>query len=381
MRVLFRNWILFLATTTECIVNMGDAIAVDPDFYTMEEDGNQDDFNSETTSIASTIAKGIIENGRRYQAMKENDYWSPSDEQQFESLENGHMVCLVLDYHEKNPLHRSPIKENPKHILDIGTGKGSWAIDMADSYPSATVRGVDIFPPPVTWMPPNCIFEVDDVLREWTWREPFDLIHLRILLGAFDDAGWTTLYHRCYDNLEPGGWIEQLEFDIRLYSDDGSLKEDSLLAKWGDNFIACGKRAGRSLTTQETMKAEIEKTGFVDVHEHVYRLPLGPWAKNEILKEAGRINYHHWSSGLEGYAMWLLTKFGAPEPWTTDEVHVYLASIRKELADSKIHAYQYVRRVWARKPTEKEAKTMEAEVKVKQEEKSDSVEPNIKQEE
>jgi len=133
-----------------------------------------------------------------------------------------------------------------------------------------------------------------------------------------------------------------LEFDIRLYSDDGSLKEDSLLARWGDNFIACGKRAGRSLTTQETMKAAIEKAGFVDVHEHLYRLPLGPWARNEVLKEAGRINYHHWSAGLEGYAMWLLTKFGAPEPWTTDEVHVYLASIRKELADSKIHAYQYV---------------------------------------
>lgn len=347
---------------------MGDSIAVDPDFYTMEEEAYQDDFNSETTSIASTIAKGIMENGRRYQAMKENDYWSPSDEQQFESLENGHMVCLVLDYHQKNPLHRSPIKENPKHILDIGTGKGSWAIDMADSYPSATVRGVDIFPPPVTWMPPNCIFEVDDVLREWTWREPFDLIHLRILLGAFDDAGWDTLYRRCYDNLEVGGWIEQLEFDIRLYSDDGSLKEDSLLARWGDNFIACGKRAGRSLTTQETMKAAIEKAGFVDVHEHLYRLPLGPWAKNEVLKEAGRINYHHWSAGLEGYAMWLLTKFGAPEPWTTDEVHVYLASIRKELADSKTHAYQYVRRVWGRKPTEKETKAMEAEVKVKQEE-------------
>lgn len=91
---------------------------------------------------------------------------------------------------------------------------------MADSYPSgslfpflllpkqflinlATVRGVDIFPPPVTWMPPNCIFEVDDVLCEWTWREPFDLIHLRILLGAFDDAGWTTLYHRCYEYVFP----------------------------------------------------------------------------------------------------------------------------------------------------------------------------------
>lgn len=52
-------------------------------------------------------------------------------------------------------------------------------------------------------MPPNCIFEVDDVLREWTWREPFDLIHLRILLGAFDDAGWDTLYRRCYECVFP----------------------------------------------------------------------------------------------------------------------------------------------------------------------------------
>lgn len=47
-------------------------------------------------------------------------------------------------------------------------------------------------------MPPNCVFEVDDVLREWTWREPFDYIHLRILLGAFDDAGWSLVYERCY---------------------------------------------------------------------------------------------------------------------------------------------------------------------------------------
>ncbi|KAJ5241800.1 uncharacterized protein N7469_000127 [Penicillium citrinum] len=309
---------------------MGDSIAVDPDFYTMEEEAYQDDFNSETTSIASTIAKGVhLVDGNRYQAMKENDY------------------CIYLT--------SAQVKDHGQLTWQIATHPQLFAVWISSL-------------PPVTWMPPNCIFEVDDVLREWTWREPFDLIHLRILLGAFDDAGWDTLYRRCYDNLEVGGWIEQLEFDIRLYSDDGSLKEDSLLARWGDNFIACGKRAGRSLTTQETMKAAIEKAGFVDVHEHLYRLPLGPWAKNEVLKEAGRINYHHWSAGLEGYAMWLLTKFGAPEPWTTDEVHVYLASIRKELADSKTHAYQYVRRVWGRKPTEKETKAMEAEVKVKQEE-------------
>ncbi|KAJ6118930.1 hypothetical protein N7471_013550 [Penicillium samsonianum] len=122
-------------------------IAVDPDFYSMATGYGMDpqDFQSETTSIASTIARG------RYQATKENDYWGPSDEQQFEAFEIG---------------------------------------DVADLYPSAIVRGVDIFPPPVTWMPPNCVFEVDDVLREWTWTESFDFIHMRLMYGAFPPEGW-----------------------------------------------------------------------------------------------------------------------------------------------------------------------------------------------
>lgn len=63
----------------------------------------------------------------------------------------------------------------------------------------ATVRGVDLFPPPVSWMPPNCVLEVDDILQEWTWREPFDLIHLRVMIGAFDPAEWNRLYKQCYE--------------------------------------------------------------------------------------------------------------------------------------------------------------------------------------
>lgn len=63
----------------------------------------------------------------------------------------------------------------------------------------ATVRGVDLFPPPVSWMPPNCVLEVDDVLQEWTWREPFDLIHMRIMIGSFDPTEWNRVYKQCYE--------------------------------------------------------------------------------------------------------------------------------------------------------------------------------------
>ncbi|KAJ5110278.1 hypothetical protein N7532_002923 [Penicillium argentinense] len=336
-------------------------IAVDPDFYSLETGASTDplDFQSETTSLASTIAKGRFENGRRYQATKDDDYWGPSDEQQFEAFEIGHMVFLVLDHYQDNPLFRAPIGDSPKHILDIGTGQGSWAIDVADMYPSATVRGVDLFPPPVTWMPPNCVFEVDDVLREWTWREPFDFIHIRLMYGAFPPEGWDQLYKQAYDALEPGGWIEQMEFDVRVRSDDDSLKEEHQLWGWGNMFIKCAERAGRSLNIHETMRNSIEKAGFVKVHEKKSRIPLGPWPKDKVLKEVGQLQYAHWNAALEGWAMWLLTHFGEPEPWTKEEVHVFLAKVRVELKNPHIHGYNWINRVWARKPTEEELKSKE----------------------
>ncbi|KAJ5547566.1 hypothetical protein N7513_004800 [Penicillium frequentans] len=333
-------------------------IAVDPDFYTSDPGYGTEpqDFHSETTSITSAIAKGRFENGRRYQSIKEDDYWGPSDDQQFEAFEIGHMMFLVLDHNQDNPLFRAPVGSSPKNILDIGTGQGSWVIDVADMYPCANVRGVDLFPPPVSWMPPNCVFEVDDVLQDWTWRDPFDLIHMRLMYGALPPDGWLKLYKQAYDALEPGGWIEQMELDVRVYSDDGTLTKDHKLWGWGDMFIRCSERAGRSLRTHETMRSAMESAGFVDVHEEKYKIPIGPWPRDKLLKEAGYLQYAHWNAALEGWAMWLLTHFGEPEPWTKEEVQVYLAQVRAELKDPTIHAYEPANRVWARKPTQEESR-------------------------
>ncbi len=39
-----------------------------------------------------------------------------------------HLVALILEANRDNPLFRAPIGEDPKQILDLGTGKGTWAM-------------------------------------------------------------------------------------------------------------------------------------------------------------------------------------------------------------------------------------------------------------
>lgn len=54
--------------------------------------------------------------------------------------------------------------------------------------------------------------------------------------------------------------------------------------------------------------------------------------------------------GVEGYSMYLLTRFGEPEPWSAEEVNAHLDGVREEMANRKFHSWLPVRRVWAQKP-------------------------------
>lgn len=63
-----------------------------------------------------------------------------------------------------NELHRAPMIKNhlPARILDLGTGTGIWAIDMADKYPEAEVIGVDLSVIQPKWWANPCVSITDD---------------------------------------------------------------------------------------------------------------------------------------------------------------------------------------------------------------------------
>ena len=44
-------------------------------------------------------------------------------------------MYLLLETPRDNLLFRSPV-DNPKYILDVGTGSGTWALDAAEKFPN-----------------------------------------------------------------------------------------------------------------------------------------------------------------------------------------------------------------------------------------------------
>ena len=68
---------------------------------------------------------------------------------------------------------------------------------------------------------------------------------------------------------------------------------DSYLANWDPTFVKIGGTSGKKFDTGDTMKGKIEATGFENLQEKLYKVPLGDWAKNPVLREAGKFNRLH----------------------------------------------------------------------------------------
>lgn len=147
---------------------------------------------TDTTSLRSSITKYREEGGRTYHAYGSTEHWGPNDEKAQDQQDlSHHLWTLAL----KGKLFIAPI-ESPRQVLDLGTGTGIWAIEMADQFSETQVTGIDVSPIQPAWVPPNAKFEVDDYNNAWVDREKYDLIHARELLGSVPN--WVELYRKAF---------------------------------------------------------------------------------------------------------------------------------------------------------------------------------------
>lgn len=85
-----------------------------------------------------------------------------------------------------------------------------------------------------------------------------------------------------------------------MLCDDDTLPADSLISGWGPMFVRCCEKTGKHLDTTNTFRSRIEAAGFQNVHEKTYKVPIGEWVKDPVLKEAGKFQKMQVLSGLEG---------------------------------------------------------------------------------
>lgn len=235
-------------------------------------------------------------------------------------------------------LHLAPITE-PHNILDLGTGSGIWAMDMADKHPEARVIGVDIASTQPQWVPPNCEFEIEDIENDWLWRpDSFDFIFGREILMAIRD--WSKVIQQAYDHLKPGGYLELASTVAKVGCDDDTWNEeiakDSAYNKIGLTFFELHQALEVDPAAPLKWKSQLTEAGFEDVEEYVFKIPTNPWPKDKRLKQIGAFEITQFRDGVAN-----LFERGWTQVLMRDraEFEIIMAKARQECMDRTRHTY------------------------------------------
>ena len=307
------------------------APSIQPDFDIDDEAYAESTTTSYVTSIASEISRGILENERIYPNYGNHNYGMPVDEAEMDRMDLQHRKYELL----LNDRHfLAPISDSPQNILDLGTGTGIWALDVADMFPSAQVIGVDIAPIQPKWVAPNCHFEIDDIESDWLWKKNhFDFIHLRDPLLVVRD--WPKLMEQIYDHLKPGGWCELTTIYPVPTSDDGSMPPNSGFKTYCDRLMEAAVIFGAPIMAPHFAEY-LRVSGHINVRENIFKIPSSPWPKDPRLKKIAVLEMTNVIAGATAFGLRMFEKvFG----WSKEQTEVATIEFKRDVKNRSYHQY------------------------------------------
>jgi ubiquinone/menaquinone biosynthesis C-methylase UbiE len=260
--------------------------------------------------------------GRSYLA--DAPYFLPKDEQEVNRLDFQHYLFrFALKGNYAVPL------EAPANILDVGTGTGRWAMEMAALFPSANVIGLDVVPPPaddtatlghgLDRRPDNYHYIQGNVLDGLPFPDAtFDFTHQRLLVAALPENRWQWVVGELLRVTRPGGWIELLEA-IPTRGGPGM----NALYDW---LVAVGQSRGVNTLITPNIGAFLRAAGAQNVVQRDLAMALGAWGgRAGVMMET---NYYALHNGLRAMMI-------ARNLTTAEEFERAMQAARNEIASGR----------------------------------------------
>lgn len=305
------------------------------------DSGLGSDCGESTTTLTSAARKPVEKYGRTYHGYHEGKYLLPNDEQEQARLDLQHKL---FDITFGGRLHLTRLLPTTRRALDIGTGTGIWSMDFADEHPDIEVHGVDLSPIQPPWVPPNCIFQVDDLSLPWIFDFPFDFIHGRMLFCSFSDP--LHVFREAFKALAAGGVIEMQDLIFDFRSSDGSLG-GSALETWAKKVKEAFGSKGIDLTSASRYSNYLHAVGFEEIGQKEFSWPVGTWPKGKKFKTLGWWCRQNILEMLFAISIVPLTE---QHSMSREAVELLLVRVREDLRNQHIHAYLQIIVVHGRKP-------------------------------
>ncbi|KAH6659856.1 S-adenosyl-L-methionine-dependent methyltransferase [Truncatella angustata] len=297
---------------------------------------------TESVHSDNPVFRFVEENGRTYHSYKQGRYPMPNDPQEQNRSAIEHELWRKT---LRGKLYLSPI-QRLNHVLDIGTGTGHWAFEIAVKHSNSQVIGTDLSPIQPQYIPLNCQFEIDDAEDEWLYRQKFSLIHSRGNLLSFQSP--ETVVESAFNSLERHGWLEFQDMVLPMRCDDNSW-EGSAIQTWSKLLKDCLERDGRRFYVEEYAQM-FRNAGLTNVTERLFVWPVSPWPqgpRNEHLRELGHICRRNMLEALEAISISMFTRVAG---MTKEEVLNVVQAAKNEFWDTKYHVYIQIVVTMGQKP-------------------------------
>ncbi|ORY55629.1 S-adenosyl-L-methionine-dependent methyltransferase [Pseudomassariella vexata] len=232
-------------------------------------------------------------------------------------------------------------------IVDVGTGIGQWAAEVAQQYPKAQVIGMDISKVQDTPVPDNVSFEIHDVEDPWNCEpNSVDFVHIRDVTGGIHD--WLALVRQAYKSLKPGGQLEMTETRAKFFDFDGTFGETgTFFVEFENIYLELASKTGMDWDPVPSSPDWLNEAGFEKIVQRSEIMPIGSWPKDAKLKKKAMDFTNMWNDGgWETKTARLFTTCG----WEFSDFRSLLDRVKKETADSGVKAYATVVFTTARKP-------------------------------